>query len=108
MAAVKAADLPACCQRERVSVRIPDPRGATPASDNLHWHQDGGGPLGNTRHMILWASEQPTELRLPDGEECTGAPYEMIWIDNYVVFHRQPSGTDETRRWFWAIRCSGA
>lgn len=98
--------LPACCARERISVRIPDAR-VTAHPDNLEWHQDGGGPAGTIRHMVVWASEQPTELRLPDGSTFTGEPYSLVWFDNDVVYHRQPRGTDEGRRWFLGVRCSG-
>ena len=98
--------LPACCQRERVSVRIPDPR-VPVHPDNLEWHQDGGGTAGTTRHMVVWASEQPTEIRLSTGEEFHGEPFDLVWFNNDVVFHRQPAGTDEGRRWFLGVRCSG-
>ena len=98
--------LPACCVRERVGVRTPDPR-VTAHPDNLVWHQDGGGTAGTTRHIVLWASEQPTELRLPDGTYFTGEPFDLVWANNDIVFHRQPAGTDEGRRWFLAVRCSG-
>lgn len=99
--------LPACCARERISVRTPDAR-VTAHPDNLQWHQDGGGLAGTTRHMIVWANEQPTELQLPDGSVFIGDPFDLVWFDNDVVLHRQPTGTDEGRRWFTAIRCSGA
>lgn len=100
--------LPDCCRRERISVRIPHDRAPAPHPDNLEWHQDGGGAEGTTHHMVVWASEQPTELRTSEGimfETPTGA---AVWFDNTQAFHRQPRGTDETRRWFVAIRCSGA
>ncbi len=100
------AHLPACCARERVSVRIPDPR-VPVHPDNVQWHQDGGGSAGTTRHMIVWASEQPTEIRLPDGSVFIGQPHDLVWFNNDVVQHRQPLGTDEGRRWFVSIRCSG-
>ena len=48
--------LPPCCQRERISVRVPDARTIV-HPDNLQWHQDGGGQLGTVRHMVVWASE---------------------------------------------------
>ena len=100
--------LPACCQRERVSVRIPDARAEAPHPNNLQWHQDGGGAEGTTHHMVIWASEQPTELRESDGTIFPIAPLQVVWFDNTKAFHRQPTGTDEARRWFVAIRCSGA
>lgn len=97
--------LPACCRRERVSVRVP--QGLPTHPDNLAWHQDGGGAAGTTKHMVVWASEQPTEIR--DGNAVFETPIgSVVWFDNTVVEHRQPAGTNERRRWFIAIRCSGA
>jgi hypothetical protein len=98
--------LPPCCQRERISVRVP--MGIVPHPDNLEWHQDGGGPAGTTDHMVVWASEQPTEIRTSAGAIVPTATGDLVWFDNRTAFHRQPAGTDETRRWFVAIRCSGA
>jgi hypothetical protein len=98
--------LPLCCQRERISVRIP--MGITPHPDNLEWHQDGGGSAGTTRHMVVWASEQPTHLKDSIGARAETQPFDLVWFDNTVAWHRQPTGTDETRRWFAAVRCSGA
>jgi hypothetical protein len=102
------AHLPECCARERVSVRIPHEAAPDPAPANLEWHQDGGGPEGTTHHMVVWASEQPTELKTSDGELFTGEPLELVWFDNCRAWHKQPRGTNERRRWFVAIRCSGA
>jgi hypothetical protein len=101
------AHLPACCQRERISVRVPNDRAAAPHPDNLEWHQDGGGPLGTTHHMVVWASEMPTEIRSSDGVIAVTSAEDLVWYDNTKAFHRQPRGTDETKRWFVAIRCSG-
>lgn len=99
--------LPVCCRRERISVRVP--QGIAPHPDNLQWHQDGGGPAGTTRHMVVWASEQPTEIRATNqGAISRIAPFDVVWFDNDRCWHRQPAGTDETRRWFVSIRCSGA
>lgn len=100
--------LPPCCQRERISVRIPTLQAAAPHPNNLEWHQDGGGADGTTQHMVIWASEQPTELKTSAGELFAIEPGELVWFDNTKAWHRQPRGTDETRRWFVAIRCSGA
>ena len=100
------AHLPACCARERVSVRIPDPR-VPVHPDNVQWHQDGGGQAGTVRHMVVWASEQPTELCGSDGEILSGDPCELVWFNNDEMFHRQPMGTNEGQRWFVSIRCSG-
>ena len=98
--------LPPCCQRERISVRIP--MGIEPHADNMEWHQDGGGRLGTTRHMVVWASEQPTELQLSTGSCITPAAFDLVWFDNDVVFHRQPRHTRINDRWFVSVRCSGA
>lgn len=100
--------LPACCRRERIGVRVPHEQAPSPHPDNLQWHQDGGGIEGTTHHMVVWASEQPTELKTSEGIVFETPSRAVIWYDNTKVFHRQPTGTDETRRWFVAIRCSGA
>ena len=97
-----------CCKRERISIRIPHAAAPEPHPNNLEWHQDGGGPDGTTHHMIIWASEMPTELRKSDGTIVSLEPFDLVWFDNTVCWHRQPRGTDETRRWFIAVRCSGA
>lgn len=102
------AHLPACCARERVSVRIPHEAAAAPPPANLEWHQDGGGPEGTTKHMVVWASEHPTELKTSAGDVFTGQPLDLVWFDNCRAWHKQPHGTNEQRRWFVAIRCSGA
>ena len=94
--------LPPCCQRERISVRIP--QGITPHPDNLEWHQDGMPAY----HMVVWANEDHTEVRTSTGELFQAAPYDVVWFDNTKASHRQPTGTDESRRWFVSVRCSGA
>lgn len=99
--------LPPCCAAERVGVRTPQPK-VVAHPDNLEWHQDGGGPLGTIRHMIVWASEQPTEVQCSDGSVFVGEPYDLVWFDNDLAHHRQPRGTNEQERWFLGIRCSGA
>lgn len=100
--------LPACCKRERIGVRVPHPVAPAPHPDNLEWHQDGGGIAGTTHHMVVWASEQPTDLRNSDGQLFVTPLKAVIWYDNTKAFHKQPRGTDETRRWFVAVRCSGS
>jgi hypothetical protein len=104
--------LPPCCARERIGVRTPHEHAPAPAPANLEWHQDGRHPgqtiEGTTRHIVVWASEQPTEIRTSIGEEFTAQPYELVWVDNDVACHRQPRGTNEQQRWFLAVRCSGA
>lgn len=100
--------LPPCCRRERIGVRVPHTLAPDPHPDNLQWHQDGGGSEGTTHHMVVWASEQPTELRASTGELFDTPLGAVVWYDNTKAFHRQPTGTDEKRRWFVAVRCSGA
>lgn len=99
--------LPDCCRLERVSVRVPHARAQPAHPDNLEWHQDGGGPAGTVRHMVVWSTEQPTQIRLASGMVVTPKPYQLVWYDNDHVQHRQQAGTDETRRWFVSVRCSG-
>jgi hypothetical protein len=99
--------LPACCRTERISIRIPHPLAAPPHPDNLEWHQDGGGAAGTTKHMIIWASETPTNLKTSSGVEVDINPLDVVWFDNTLVFHKQPQGTDEAKRWFVSVRCSG-
>ena len=94
--------LPPCCQRERISVRVP--QGVPPHPDNLAWHQDGMPAY----HMVIWANEDSTEIQTSDGASCRGAPYDVVWFDNTKVLHRQPTGTNESTRWFVSVRCSGA
>ncbi len=96
--------LPPCCQRERISVREP---GALIHPDNLAWHHDGGGTAGTVRHMVVWASEMPTEILSSDGSQFAGAPYDLVWFNNDVAKHRQPDGTNADTRWFVSVRCSG-
>jgi hypothetical protein len=94
------AHLPGCCRSGRIGVRVP--QGAPAHPGNLAWHQDQ-----DVAHLIVWATEMPTELQLPDGTVILPPAGDLMWVDNRRVFHRQPSGTDETRRWFLAVRCGG-
>lgn len=98
--------LPPCCRCDTVGVRVPP--SPPPPAPNLEWHQDGGGVAGTTRHIVLWASEDPTYIKTSDGVELRGEPFDLVWIDNDKAFHRQPSDTNEQTRWFLAVRCSGA
>jgi hypothetical protein len=100
--------LPPCCARERIGVRTPHERAPEPPENNLNWHQDGGGLDGTTRHIVVWATEDPTHIKTSAGEEFTAEPYEFVWVDNDHAYHKQPRGTNEQRRWFFAVRCSGA
>jgi hypothetical protein len=99
--------LPACCRRERIGMRVPHEQAPEPHPDNLKWHQDGGGSTGTTRHIVVWASEQPTETQDEHGEEFGDSRYESVMGRQRHAFHRQPRGTNEQQRWFVAIRCSG-
>lgn len=98
------AHLAPCCACERVGVRVPHAQAVISPDDNRAWHQDGMPAY----HMVVWASEMPTEIQQSDGTLFTGEPFDLVWFDNTKAFHRQPAGTDETRRWFLAVRCSGA
>lgn len=57
--------------------------------------------------MVVWASEHPTEIKTSTGLVIKPKPYDLVWFNNDVVQHRQPRGTNETSRWFLAVRCSG-
>ncbi len=96
--------LPACCQRDKISVREPE---ALIHPDNLAWHHDGGGTAGSVRHMVVWASEMPTQIQRSDGTEFQGDPFDLVWFNNDVAKHRQPDGTNPSTRWFASVRCSG-
>lgn len=48
------------------------------------WHQDGA----NTPYVITWATNAPTEIRLPTGEIFIPEPYHVIVFDNQKVHHR--------------------
>jgi hypothetical protein len=92
--------LPSCCRTGRIGIRTP---GSHPVlAGNLVWHQDDG-----PAHMVVWASMQPTEIRLPGGAVFAGEPGDLIWFDNRAVWHRQPAATDDAHRWFVAVRCNG-
>lgn len=97
--------LPDCCRCERVGVRPSDGQVVHP--DNMEWHQDGGGPIGITRHMIVWSTETPTEIKSSEGEVFSFEPFDLVWFDNFKAFHRQPRNTRPNHRWFLAVRCSG-
>jgi predicted HAD superfamily phosphohydrolase YqeG len=56
--------------------------------------------------MVVWASESPTQLKIDD-QEVVIQPFEVVWFDNTIVFHRQPEDTNEQTRWFAAVRCVG-
>lgn len=98
--------LPRCCRSENISVAAHNQ--TVIHEDNRQWHQDGGGKLGTVRHMVVWATEDPTYMRGSDGAEYRGLPFELMWFNNDTVFHRQPPDIHPESRWFAAIRCSGA
>jgi hypothetical protein len=84
--------LPPCCAKERIGVRTPHPLAASPPIlTTLEWHQDGGGSAGTTHHMIVWASEDPTELKTSTGDVFDNQPGQLVWFDNTKAFHRQPT-----------------
>jgi hypothetical protein len=97
--------LPPCCAREAVSVRYPN--GIDPNYNNMQWHQDGGGTEGTIRHMVVWASEDPTHIKDSSGAEFQAKPFEMVWFNNDLAYHKQPENTRPSDRWFISVRCSG-
>lgn len=99
--------LPDCCRRERIGIRVPLPTTPDPPGANLEWHQDGGGIEGTTHHMIVWASEDPTHVKSSDGIEFKYEAGDVVWYNNTLAFHKQPSTTNDKHRWFVSVRCSG-
>lgn len=60
--------LPECCRSKSIDIRPPSD--VIPDPDNMLWHQDGGGPEGVYRHMVVWASEDPTEFAAIIGQDA--------------------------------------
>lgn len=97
--------LPPCCRCEAIGVAAQNETSIH--ADNQQWHQDGSGPEGTVRHMVVWTNENPTYLKDSSGVEFRGEPFELIWFDNDNVFHRQPIDIRPETRWFMSVRCSG-
>lgn len=78
-----------------------------PHSEATSWHQDGDltqdFPLDHG--LILWATNTPTELKLPSGEVVRPRPYEVIFVRNRDVHHRQPPDAKRVR-WLFRQRVS--
>lgn len=101
--------LPECCRRQRLEVRGPHP--IPPATAHL-WHRDSDSDVpdapGGLLHLVMWASEAPTEFRQRvDGPVHAFRPFDVVFVDNVAWWHRTPPGADHRTRWFMAIRCTG-
>jgi hypothetical protein len=101
--------LPACCRRMPINVRNP---GASPAYEAgqlnpQSWHVDFEGPRGNVKHMTVWATEDPTEVRDRGGTVFRFNPFDLIWFDNFEMEHRQPTTVRHGHRWFACVQCTG-
>ena len=71
------------------------------------WHRDGLGKYALDLHkvptlkwMILWTNGTPTELQCA-GNVVHSEPYDVVIIDNHVVWHRCPPC--EVNRYFVRI-----
>lgn len=66
---------------------------------NVHdgWHRDV--KYGSFGGMVLWASSEPTEFLLPNGEIIQPEPFDVVLADNDFVEHRIPSIIGPNR-WF--------
>ena len=101
--------LPPCCCAQTIGVRAAHGYPVEPL--NLEWHQDGFNEAGErvkpVAHLILWANETPTEIRTSTWELLQFEPFDLIQVDNYKAFHRQPAGTNPHSRWFVLVHCLG-
>ena len=61
------------------------------------WHHDTASDFSA---MVLWASSEPTQFLLPNGEIVQAEPFDVVLADNDAVQHRVPPviGRD---RWFY-------
>jgi hypothetical protein len=60
------------------------------------WHRD---VVYGKEAMVLWASSEPTEFLLPNGQIVQPAPYDVVLADNNAVEHRIPPVVGPNR-WF--------
>jgi hypothetical protein len=98
--------LPDCCRQRNINVRIPSETMPSYTPDQLDpktWHYDFDGVC---THMIVWASESPTEILTEEGLELRFNPFDLVWFDNRKAMHRQPRMTQPTR-WFACVQCEG-
>lgn len=55
------------------------------------WHKDGVIPQ-EWPYMIVWATENPTQVLLPNMEVYQPEPFQAMLLDNRLVQHRRPPG----------------
>jgi hypothetical protein len=100
--------LPACCRQQRMEIRGPSPH--APATTHL-WHRDSDTDVpdapGRLTHLVMWASEDPTEFVNETGMIQSFEPYDLVWMDNVAWWHRSPPAANHLTRWFIGIRCNG-
>lgn len=61
------------------------------------WHQDGRDHARYWPYILLWASANPTQIQLPNGQIFAAAPGQLVLIKNTEVLHRRPLGVAPRR-----------
>ena len=90
-----------------IQVRQPEDHIKLSTTDKIivQWHRDGLGaralerdPVPSTGWIILWSNRTPTELCDSDGAIIPCLPYDVVLVDNRVIWHKCPP--PENGRWF--------
>jgi hypothetical protein len=92
--------IPSCCRTVALEIRQPSPIRPMTADQ---WHRDFQTPP--VEHLVLWATESPTEILTDDGKILRFDPYDVVWINNQGPLHRMPPSADCATRWFTCFRC---
>lgn len=76
---------------------------AHPNVDATGWHRDKNVGTLNFK-LIIWASNKPTEVLLPNLKTYSARPYEVVSVPNHMVKHRTPEMDIRTARKRWFAR----
>lgn len=71
---------------------------------DTQWHQDGdttGAKMDCS--LVVWSTNNPTQIKLDDGTIVQPQPYEVIVLNNTACYHRRPPWTPKIR-WFFRQR----
>lgn len=73
-----------------------------PKKQGEEWHQDGDTTPGSKMDcaLVLWASNNPTEFKTPDGKVWQPQPYQIVLARNLSCLHRRPPNCPEKRFMF--------
>lgn len=74
-----------------------------PNIDATDWHRDKNVSTLNFQ-LIIWASNKPTEVLLPNLKIYSARPYEVVSVPNQSVKHRTPEMDIRTARKRWFAR----